>query len=177
MTTINKIENLITQHNLRTDARSLYSLIRDMRRTYGGSEADQVERMAEWLDNPPLPDGRWPETIAECRQVIETYDGPRAVLSILRGEATSRRVCQPGGQAITTKYFGPTNFRGSRVKATCDAGSVTLSWDYGLNSDENHRAACEALIEKLGWGSDRYPFRWVGGFTHDGRCVFVRTFA
>lgn len=41
-------------------------------------------------------------------------------------------------QAITTRFLGPTNFRGSRVKATADAGSVTLSWDYALGIDQNH---------------------------------------
>lgn len=29
-------------------------------------------------------------------------------------------------QAIVTKFLGPTNYRGSRVKATCQAGSVTI---------------------------------------------------
>jgi hypothetical protein len=55
-------------------------------------------------------------------------------------------------QAIQTKYMGPTNFRGSRVKAECRAGSITLSWDDALNSDENHIKAAKALIKKLGWG-------------------------
>jgi hypothetical protein len=44
-------------------------------------------------------------------------------------------------QAITTKYIGPSNVRGSRVKATAAAGSVTLSWDHALNR-ERSRARC-----------------------------------
>jgi hypothetical protein len=56
-------------------------------------------------------------------------------------------------QAIITKYFGPTNTRGSRVKATAAAGSVSLPYDSALNSDENHRAVAEALCKKLGWVS------------------------
>lgn len=61
-------------------------------------------------------------------------------------------------QAIVTKFIAPTNNRPSRVKATAAAGSVTVSWDYGLNQDANHTAAARALVEKMGWGG-----QWVGG--------------
>ena len=54
-------------------------------------------------------------------------------------------------QSIVTKFIGPTNTRGSRVKALADAGSLTTSWDYSLNTDENHRAAAMALVDKLDW--------------------------
>lgn len=54
-------------------------------------------------------------------------------------------------QAITTKYLGPTNNRGARVKAKCQAGSVTIAWDHSKDSDENHDAAAKALAVKLGW--------------------------
>ena len=54
-------------------------------------------------------------------------------------------------QAIVTKYLGPTNHRGSRVKATACAGSVTMAWDYELDTDGNHLAAAEALRSKYGW--------------------------
>src|SRR4051812_45021830 len=35
-------------------------------------------------------------------------------------------------QAIQTRYLGPSNVRGSRVKAFAAAGSITLSWDHRL---------------------------------------------
>ena len=54
-------------------------------------------------------------------------------------------------QAIETKYLGPANVRGSRVKATAAAGSITLEWDDRLNSDENHRVAAVALADKFDW--------------------------
>jgi hypothetical protein len=57
-------------------------------------------------------------------------------------------------QAIQTKFHGPTNFRGARVKATADAGSVTVSWDYGLGIYENHKAAAVALANKYGWNTN-----------------------
>lgn len=53
-------------------------------------------------------------------------------------------------QAITTKYMGPTNHRGSRIKASCPAGSVTIPFNYG-SGDGGHYEAFIALIDKLGW--------------------------
>lgn len=65
-------------------------------------------------------------------------------------------------QYIKTKYLGPTNHRGSRVKAVTSYGetSVTMSWDHALDSFENHKAAALALISKLNWGGERY---YAGG--------------
>jgi hypothetical protein len=37
-------------------------------------------------------------------------------------------------QAIETKYMGPTNTRGSRIKATAAAGSVMVPFDYQLQT-------------------------------------------
>lgn len=54
-------------------------------------------------------------------------------------------------QAIITKFLPCTNTKPSRVKAFCDAGSLTLSWDHGLNTDENHTRVAEALAKKLEW--------------------------
>lgn len=67
-------------------------------------------------------------------------------------------------QSIRTRYHGPTDTRGSRIKASCEGGTLTVPYDHALNLGENHRAAALALAEKLGWN------RWlyVGGcFDHD----------
>lgn len=72
-------------------------------------------------------------------------------------------------QAIITKYIGPTNYRGSRVKASASAGSVTLEWDNALNSDGNHAAAAQALCDKYGWTGE-----YAMGGTETGY-VFVST--
>jgi len=71
-------------------------------------------------------------------------------------------------QAITTKFLPPTNVRGSRVKATAQAGSVTLHWDHALNPDGNHRAAAEAFARKFGWHGE-----WIPGQLHNGDTVWV----
>jgi hypothetical protein len=76
--------------------------------------------------------------------------------------------CDPR-QAIATHYIGPTNTRGSRVKAQCEAGSVTLEWDDSLNQTMNHAAACRALLTKLDWRGHWY----MGGIRGRGY-VFVQ---
>lgn len=52
---------------------------------------------------------------------------------------------------ITTKFLGPTNTRGGRVKATFDdpkRGTITLGWNHAIGSVENHDAAARALVTK-----------------------------
>lgn len=83
--------------------------------------------------------------------------------------------------AIQTKYFGPTNFKGSRVKAIArrrDTGafpmrelSLTDSWDHGSTAEENHARVAKLLATKLDWSGT-----FVGG-SLDGSSgyVFVNT--
>ena len=73
-------------------------------------------------------------------------------------------------EAITTKYHGPTDTKGSRVSARAQAGRVSITWDDALNSDENHRAAAQALADKFKWTG-----QLVTGFDHnqDGVHVFL----
>lgn len=75
-------------------------------------------------------------------------------------------------QAIQVKYLPCTNFRGTRVKATAAAGSVTLGYDPALYSGQNAEAAMLALVKKLEW--DKYPGTWQGGVLPSGDYVFVR---
>ena len=51
--------------------------------------------------------------------------------------------------AIATKYIGPTNTRGARIKATLPSGkSITLQWNHNLDVDENTRQAAKACVRK-----------------------------
>ncbi len=68
----------------------------------------------------------------------------------------SRRV------VITTKYLGPTNTKGARVKATAAdrPGSVTVSY-HGcepLPHEDPHDVAAREYCEKMGWESS-YLYR------------------
>lgn len=79
-------------------------------------------------------------------------------------------------QAIITKYLGPTNSRGSRVKAFCQAGQVTIPWDDALDVNQNHDKAATVLAYKLGWNEGLYGKLVGGALPNDtGNCyVFVK---
>lgn len=51
-------------------------------------------------------------------------------------------------QAIITKYLPCTNHRGSRIKASCDRGSITIDWPHE-GPEESHVAAAQALVDKF----------------------------
>jgi hypothetical protein len=75
---------------------------------------------------------------------------------------------------ILTRYLGPTNTRGSRVKAKSGSGaSITVGWDHELDSDQNHAAAAIALAVKI-WGNDPSTVTLRGG-CHDGCDGFAWT--
>lgn len=75
-------------------------------------------------------------------------------------------------QAISTKYLPVTNTRDSRIKATCAAGSVTISYPHEFSGMACHAAAAKALVEKLGWGFAHYG-DLMGGQLASGEYVFV----
>lgn len=52
-------------------------------------------------------------------------------------------------QAIQTKYLPCTNIRGSRIKASCERGSLTIPYPHELNGDEVHREAVRQLLERF----------------------------
>lgn len=52
-------------------------------------------------------------------------------------------------QAIAVKFLPCTNFRGSRMKAWCERGSITVSYDHGLSHGDLGLAAARALCEKF----------------------------
>lgn len=77
-------------------------------------------------------------------------------------------------QAIVTKYIGPTDTKGARIKATCDAGSVTIGYPHELSGQDVHAAAAMALVRKLGWDDGEYkPFWQCGSLPNQAGCVFV----
>jgi len=59
-------------------------------------------------------------------------------------------------QAIQTKYLPATNNLPSRIKAFCQAGSVTISYPHEHDESGAHYAAAQALLVKLGWTGVHY---------------------
>ena len=67
-------------------------------------------------------------------------------------------------KTIITKYHGPTDYRGSCYSAAePDGAQVTVSANYSLSAEDNHRAAALALLAKMEW-----PGNLIGGDTKDG---------
>jgi hypothetical protein len=74
------------------------------------------------------------------------------------------------GPVIVTRYLGPTNYQGSRIKATHKRDSettkqITIGWDDNLESRANHQAAAEQLLSQWGYNNN---LMIVGcGWDHD----------
>lgn len=71
-------------------------------------------------------------------------------------------------QAIETRYYGATNYKGSRIKAWCDAKTRWFSYDHGLDLSDNHKWAAEQLAEELGWAGE-----WCMGALPNGDYCFA----
>lgn len=73
--------------------------------------------------------------------------------------------------AIHTKYVGPTNTRGARIKATCTIDhntkwTASVAFEYGADSENRHALAAKALLVK--YAPDLHDKQlWVCGNTLD----------
>lgn len=72
-------------------------------------------------------------------------------------------------QGIVTKYLGPSNFRGSRIKALARkkdswGAEMALTDHYAsaMSSEENHARVAQLLATKLEWSG-----LWVAGGSPD----------
>lgn len=71
-------------------------------------------------------------------------------------------------QAIITKYLSATNTKPSRVKATCERGSITVAFDHTGGVEHAHCYAANALCEKfvgedaIGYGTPPTKNPWAG---------------
>ena len=64
------------------------------------------------------------------------------------------QVIDTGRCVIVTKYMGPTNFRGARIKAIAKSGpalTITISYPHELSQSEAHASAAVALCERMKW--------------------------
>ena len=65
-------------------------------------------------------------------------------------------------QTIRTKYHGPTNSKGSRISAECEAGRIYVPYNHALDAEGNHKVAAQVLLVKMGW-----PGEYAGGCFDD----------
>ena len=71
-------------------------------------------------------------------------------------------------QAIEVKFLPITTYKGARYKAFAQAGSVTITKEYGLTDIKEATRAAFKLAYKLGWNGE-----WVAGQLKNGNYVFV----
>ena len=71
-------------------------------------------------------------------------------------------------KAIVTKYLGPTDRRGSRIKADDgDGNTATISYPHELSGEAVHFEAVKALCRKMDWkgtlepGAIKNGYAWV----------------
>lgn len=59
-------------------------------------------------------------------------------------------------KAIRTRYLGPTNYRGSRIKADDgDGNTITVGYPHDKGPGaEAHAVAAVALCRKMGWAGE-----------------------
>ena len=83
-------------------------------------------------------------------------------------------------QAIETKCLGFTKTKGKRIKASNPLNiSVTISYDYELEDDENHREAARAFMRKMGWCGEMHGGRTRNGMawvlvSNDSLCILEK---
>ena len=77
--------------------------------------------------------------------------------------------------AITTKYRGATNTKGSVIAAKWDDHRLSLPYNHRLNTFENHKAAARAIVEKFYQGGFAYLENgvFVAGNLPDGSTVWA----
>lgn len=67
-------------------------------------------------------------------------------------------------RVITTKFFGPTNSKGSRVQVKTCMKTHYVSWDHALNSEENHSVAVAEVLMYMNRERDGdYAWSIIGG--------------
>ena len=86
-------------------------------------------------------------------------------------------------KAIRTHYLPATNYKGSRIKAQCERGSITVSYDTAGTDEEVHAYAVRTLLARFleedlkqyGTPKDKNPWgrSFVSGGLPDGSCAHV----
>jgi hypothetical protein len=69
-------------------------------------------------------------------------------------------------QAIQTKYLAPTDTKGTRIKAICAGGSITVPYRYESDDQASHREAAWVLVAKMNW--ERSDFVLESGILPNG---------
>lgn len=67
-------------------------------------------------------------------------------------------------KALVTKFVGPTNTKGPRIKVNGWMNSATYAWDHALSVEENHAVAVGHYVYELNKErSGEYQWAIIGG--------------
>lgn len=89
-------------------------------------------------------------------------------------------------QAIVTKFIPATTYKGARIKAKAERGSVTISYPYNGDAEHCHAQAAQALVAKFiredetKYGTPPAKNSWLGSYVCgciDGAYIFTRVLA
>lgn len=70
-------------------------------------------------------------------------------------------------QAIVTTYKGPTETKGARIIAKCEAKKITVPLTYDYSTEGEHRHAALELCKRLGWTGELVSGALpTGGYCH-----------
>lgn len=70
-------------------------------------------------------------------------------------------------KAIVTRFYGPTDVRGSRIWASDEDGNrVSIPYPHELRTEDAHIAAAQKLCDKLHWTGKRACGAIKRGYVH-----------
>lgn len=78
----------------------------------------------------------------------------------------------PTMEAIKTRFLGPTNTKGARIKASWSKGSLTIPYPYEMGRQERHELAARMLFDR-DFSKDFGHVVFATGHLPDGTCVHV----
>lgn len=75
-------------------------------------------------------------------------------------------------EAIKTRFLGPTDTKGARIKASWSKGSLTIPYPYEMGRQERHELAARMLFDR-DFSKDFGHVVFATGHLPDGTCVHV----
>lgn len=74
---------------------------------------------------------------------------------------------------IRTKYLGPTDTRGARIRATDGQWRITMPYPHELNVEDAHAAAAAKLVDLIhGQNDERIEYAVARSTQDDGYCFY-----
>ena len=74
---------------------------------------------------------------------------------------------------IRTRYIGPTDTKGARIRATDGVRQVTIPYPYELDTEDAHAEAAAKLVDVIhGHDEERVEYAMARSTKDDGYCFY-----